>query len=151
MEHRIMLLLHLGPIHKKLLSDGILSVLNHCEVPIGLEVIPKSMIVKLGGPLIGVFMSIDHGFIFPLCEVHRFPRVTAFHSSKGVLIIIRKWMINLLNYVTSSCFSCFSDSLSLGHICNFLISLGGTCITLLSGFSCCPPWVRSNHKIISSA
>jgi hypothetical protein len=64
MEHGITLLLHVGPIHKKLLSDGILSVLNHCEVPISFEVIPKPVIVKLGGPLIGVFMSVDHGLIF---------------------------------------------------------------------------------------
>jgi hypothetical protein len=32
MEHGITLLLHVGAIHKKLLSDGILPVLNHCEV-----------------------------------------------------------------------------------------------------------------------
>jgi hypothetical protein len=55
-----MLLLHVGPIHKNVLSDGILLVLNHYEVPIGLEVIPKLVIVKLGGLLIGVFMSVDH-------------------------------------------------------------------------------------------
>jgi hypothetical protein len=143
-----MLLLHVGPIYKKLLSDGILSVLNHREVPIDLEFIPKPVIVKLDGPLIGVFMSVDHGMIFSPCEVRRSARVTTIHSSKGVLIISPKWTLNLLNYVTSSC---FSDSLALGHICNFLFSLGGTCITSPSGFSCCPPWVRSNHKIISSA
>jgi hypothetical protein len=148
MEHGITLLLHVGPIHKKMLSDGILPVLNHCEVPIGLEIIPKPVIVKLGGPLIGVFMSIDHGLIFSLCEVHRSVRVMTIHSSKGVLIISPKWTLNLLNYVTSSY---FSDSLAHGHICSFLISLGGTCITSPTCFSCCPPWVRSNHKIISSA
>jgi hypothetical protein len=131
-----------------MLRDGILSVLNHCEVPISLEVILKPVIVKLGGPLIGVFMSIDHGLIFSPCEVRRSARVMMIHSSKGVLIISPKWTLNLLNYVTSSC---FSDSLALDHICSILIILGGTCITPLSGFSCYPPWARSNHKIISSA
>jgi hypothetical protein len=133
------------------MSDGILPVLDHGEVPIGLKVIPKPVIVKLGGPLIGVFMSVDHGLIFLFCEFCRSARVMTIHSSKGVLIIILKWTLNLLNYVTSSYISCFSDSLALGHICSFLISLGGTCITSPSGFSCCPPWVSSNHKIISSA
>jgi hypothetical protein len=42
MEHGITLLLHVGPNHKNILGDGILSVLNHCEVPIGLKVIPKT-------------------------------------------------------------------------------------------------------------
>jgi hypothetical protein len=51
MEHRIML-----------------PVINHCEVPIDLEVISKPVIVKLSGPLIGVFMSVDHGLIFSPCE-----------------------------------------------------------------------------------
>jgi hypothetical protein len=122
MEHGITLLLHVGPIHKKMLSDGILPVLNHCEVTIDLEVIPKPVIVMLDGPLIGFFMFVDHGLIFSLCEVCRFVRVTMIHSSKGVLLINLKWTLSLLNYVTGSCFSCFSDSLALDHICSFLIS-----------------------------
>jgi hypothetical protein len=145
-----MLLLHVGPIHKNVLSDGILLVLNHCEVPIGLKVIPKLVIVKLGGLLIGVFMSVDHGLIFFPCEVLRSVRVMMIHSSKGVLIISPKWTLNLLNYVTGSYFSRISDSLALGHICSFLISSRGTCITSLSSFPCCPPWMWGNHKVIIS-
>jgi hypothetical protein len=148
LKHRISLLLHIGPIHKRLLSDGILLVLNHCEVPIFLEIIPKHVIMKVGGPLIGVFMSIDHRLILSPCEIYRPVRVTTIHSSKGVLIINPKWMLNLLNYVTSSY---FSDSLALDHICSFLISLGGTCITSPSSFLCCPPWVWGNRKVIISA
>jgi hypothetical protein len=82
-----MLILHVGPIHTKLLSDGIILVLKHCKVPISLEVIPKHMIVKLGGSLIGVFMSVDHGLIFSPCDVRRSARVTTIHSFRGVLII----------------------------------------------------------------
>jgi hypothetical protein len=150
MEHGITLLLHVGPIHKKLLSDGILSVLNHYEVPIYLEIIPKSVIMKVGGPLIGVFMSIDHRLILSPCAICRLARVTKIHSSKGVLIISPKWTLNLLNYVTSSCFSCIFDSLALSHICSFLISLGGTCITSPSSFPCCPPWAwRRDHLDLS--
>jgi hypothetical protein len=148
MEHGITLLLHVGPVYKKLLSDGILPVLDHGEVPISLEIVPKPVIVKVGGPLIGVFMSVDLGLIFSTCEVRRSVRVMMIPSLNGVLIISPKWTLSLLNYVTSSC---FSDSLALDHICSFLINLGGTCITSPSGFSCCPPWTRSNHKIISSA
>jgi hypothetical protein len=147
----ISLLLHIGPIHIQLLSYWILLILDHCEVPICLEIIPKLMIMKLGGPLIGVIMSIDHRLILSPCEICRPVRVTTIHSSKGVLIISPKWMLNLLNYVTSSCFSCLMDILTLSHICSFLITLGGTCITSLSDFSSCPPWARSNHKIISLA
>jgi hypothetical protein len=148
LKHGISLVLHIGPIHIQLLSYWILPVLDHCEVPICLEVIPKPVIVKLGGPFIGVFMSVDHGLIFSPCEVRRSARVMTIHSSKGVLIISSKSTLNLLNYVNRSC---FSDSLALGHICSFLISLGGTCITSLSAFSYRPPWARSNHKIISLA
>jgi hypothetical protein len=151
MEHGITLLWHVGPIHKKLLNDGILLVLNHCEVPICLKIIPKPVIIKVGGPLIGVFMSIDHRLILSPCEICRPARVMTIHSSKGVLIISPKWTLNLLSYATSSCFSCISDSLALGHICSFLISLGGTCITSPSSFPCCPPWVWGNHKVIISA
>jgi hypothetical protein len=151
MEHGITLLWHVGPIHKKLLNDGILPVLNHCEVPICLKIIPKPVIIKVGGPLIGVFMSIDHRLILSPCEICRPTRVMTIHSSKGVLIISPKWTLNLLSYATSSCFSCISDSLALGHICSFLISLGGTCITSPSSFPCCPPWVWGNHKLIISA
>jgi hypothetical protein len=151
MEHGITLLLHVGPIRKKLLSAGILPVLNHCEVLICLEIIPKHMIMKVGGPLTRVFMSIDHKLILSPCEICMPARVTMIHSSKGVLIISPKWTLNLLNYVTSSCFSYISDSLALGHICSFLISLGGTCITSSSSFSCCPPWAWGNHKVIISA
>jgi hypothetical protein len=64
MEHGITLVLLVGLVYKKLVSDGILPVLDHGEVPIGLEVVPKPMIVKLSGPLIGVFMSVDHGLVF---------------------------------------------------------------------------------------
>jgi hypothetical protein len=141
----------LGPIHIQLLSYWILSILDHCEVPICLEIIPKHVIVKLGGPLMGVFMSINHWLILSPCEICRPARVTTIHSSKGVLIISSKWTLNLLNYVTSSWFSCLTNSLTLSHICSFLITLGGTCITSPSGFSSCPPWTRSNHKIISLA
>jgi hypothetical protein len=151
MEHGITLLLHVGPNHKKFLGDGILSVLNHCEVPIGLKVIPKPMTVKLGGPLIGVFMSINHGLIFTPCEVCRSARVTTIHSSKGVLIVCPKWTLNLLNYVTSSFFSCLTGSLTLSHICGYLLTMGGSHITSPSSLSCCPPWARSKHKIISLA
>jgi hypothetical protein len=48
------------------------------------------MIVKLGGPLIGVFMSIDDRLILSPCEIRRPVRVTMIHSSKGVLIISLK-------------------------------------------------------------
>jgi hypothetical protein len=71
MEHGITLLLYVGAIHKKLLSDGIVLVLNHCEVPICLEIIPKHVIMKVRGPLIGVFMSIDHRLILSPCEIRR--------------------------------------------------------------------------------
>jgi hypothetical protein len=135
MERRITLLLHVGPIHKKSLSDGILPVLGHGEVPISLEVIQKPRIMKLDGQFIGVFMSVDHGLIFSPCEVHRSARVMTIHSSKGVLIISLKWKLNLLNYVTRSC---FSDSMALDHICSFLITLGGTCITSPSSFFLLP-------------
>jgi hypothetical protein len=65
MEHGITLLLLVGPI---------LSVLNHCEVPICLEIIPKPMIMKVGGPLIGIFMSIDYRLILSPCEIRRLVR-----------------------------------------------------------------------------
>jgi hypothetical protein len=130
---------------------GILLVLNHCEVPIYLEIIQKHVIMKVGGPLVGVFMSIDHRLTVSPCEIRRLTRVTTIHSSKGVLIISPKWTLNRLNYVTSSCFSCISDRLNLSYICSFLISLGGTCITSSSSFPCCPPWAWGNHKVIISA
>jgi hypothetical protein len=145
----ISLLLHIGAIHIQLLSYWILPVLDHYEVPICLEIIPKPVIVKLDGPLIGVFMSIDHRLILSPCEIHEHVRVMIIHSSKGVLKISPKWTLNLLNYVISYCFSRLTNSLTLSHIRSFLITLGGTCITLPSGFSSCPLWVKSNHKIIS--
>jgi hypothetical protein len=71
LKHWISLLLHIGPIHIQLLSYWILSVLDHCEVPICLEIIPKPVIVKVGGQIIGVFMSIDHRLILSPCEIRR--------------------------------------------------------------------------------
>jgi hypothetical protein len=139
LEHMITLPLHAGPIDIQLWGNGVLSILDDYEVPIGLEVVSKPVIVKLSGPIIKIFMLIDHWMIFSPCEVCRFVRVTTIHSSKGVLIVCPKWTLNLLNNVTSPFFSCLMDSLTLSHICSFLIIVGGAHITSPSGLSCCPP------------
>jgi hypothetical protein len=151
LEHKITLPLHVEPINIQLWGNGVLPILDDCVISIGLEVVPKPVIMKLSGPIIRIFMSINHWMIFSPCEVCRSVRVMTIHSSKGVLIVYSKWTLNLSNYVTCHFFSCLMDSLTLSHICSFLVTVGGTHITLLSSLSCCPPWVRSNHKIISLA
>jgi hypothetical protein len=60
LEHRIMLPLHVEPIDIQLLGNVVLPILDDCEVPIGMEVVPKPVIVKLSGPIIRIFMLIDH-------------------------------------------------------------------------------------------
>jgi hypothetical protein len=121
-EHGITFLLHVWPINIELGGNGVLPILDDSEVPIILEVVPKPMTVKLSGPIIRVFISVDHGLIFSPCEVHRHARVSTIHSPKGVLIIRLEWMLNLLNYATLPCFSCFSDCPAFGDISSFRIS-----------------------------
>jgi hypothetical protein len=60
MEHRIMLLLHIVPVSIQLGGDGIFPILNDGELPIGLEVVPKPMVMKLSDLIIRVFISVDH-------------------------------------------------------------------------------------------
>jgi hypothetical protein len=151
LKHGISLLLHIGPIHIQLLSYWILLVLDYCEVPICMEIIPKPVIVKVGGPLVGVFMSIDHRLILSPCEIRRPARVTTIHSPQSVLIIYPEWTFNFLNYRAFPCFSCFVDSTTFGNICSLLINLGGACVTSPSSFPCFPPWARGDHKVIISA
>jgi hypothetical protein len=95
----------------------------------------------------GVFMCIDHRLILSPCEIHRHARVTMIHSSKGVLKISPKWMLNLVNYVTSSCFSCLTHSLTFDHVRSFRSSLRSGS----AGFPCGPPWLRLNDILFFSA
>jgi hypothetical protein len=100
----------------QLLSYWILSVLDHCEVPICLEIISETVVMKLECPLIRIFTSVDHGLILAPCIVSWVVRVMMIHSSKSVLMVKLEWMLNLLNNATSPCFPCFSHSLSFGRV-----------------------------------
>jgi hypothetical protein len=48
------------PVNIQLGGDGIFLILDDGEVPIGLEVVPESMVMKISGPIIRVFISINH-------------------------------------------------------------------------------------------
>jgi hypothetical protein len=54
----------------------VLPILDDCEVPISLKVVSKPVIVKLSGPIIRIFMLINHLMIFSPYEVCRYVRVT---------------------------------------------------------------------------
>jgi hypothetical protein len=60
MEHRITLLLHIVPVNIQLGGDGIFLLLDDGEVSIGFEVVPEPMVMKLSGPIIRIFISVDH-------------------------------------------------------------------------------------------
>jgi hypothetical protein len=47
LKHEISLPLHVGPVHIELLSYWVPLVLDYCEVPICLEIIPKPVIMKV--------------------------------------------------------------------------------------------------------
>jgi hypothetical protein len=87
MEHRVTLVLHVDPINIELGGDGVFPILDNNAVPISLEVVPKLVIMKVSGPIIRIFISIDHGLIFSSCEVYRSARMSTIHSPKGVLIV----------------------------------------------------------------
>jgi hypothetical protein len=59
-ERMITFLLHIGPVNVQLWTDGIFPILDAGEVPISLEVSPKPMVMKLSGPLIGIFIPVYH-------------------------------------------------------------------------------------------
>jgi hypothetical protein len=60
MEHRITLILHKVLVNIQLGGDGIFPILDDREVPIGLEVISEPMVMKLSGPIIRIFIFVDH-------------------------------------------------------------------------------------------
>jgi hypothetical protein len=80
MEHRVTLILHVDPINIELGGDGVLPILDNSVVLISLEVVPKPVIIELSGPIIRIFISVDHGLIFSSCEVRRSVRMTTIHS-----------------------------------------------------------------------
>jgi hypothetical protein len=80
MEHKIMLVLHVGLINIELWGDGILPILDNSVVPIDLEVVPKPVIMNLRGPIIRILIFIYHGLIFSSYEVCRSARVSLIHS-----------------------------------------------------------------------
>jgi hypothetical protein len=135
-----MLPLHVVPINIKLGGDWVLSVLENCEILVGLEVVSEMVVMKLGCPLIRIFTSVDHGPILPPCIVSWAVRVMVIRSSKSVLIVRLEWTLNLLNNATSPCFPCFSHSLSFGCVCSFRSSSGRAS----AGFPSSAPWSRLN-------
>jgi hypothetical protein len=55
-----MLLLHIVPVNIQLGGDEIFSLFDDGEVPIGLKVVLEPMIMKLSGPIIRIFIYVDH-------------------------------------------------------------------------------------------
>jgi hypothetical protein len=47
-EYWITLVLHIGPINIELWGNRILPFLDHCEIPISLEIVSKTVIMHLG-------------------------------------------------------------------------------------------------------
>jgi hypothetical protein len=61
-------------------GNGVLPILDDGEVPVGLKVVPKSVLMNLSGPIKWIFIAVDHGLIFPQSEVRRPARVMTIHS-----------------------------------------------------------------------
>jgi hypothetical protein len=55
-----MLLLHIVPVNIQLGGDVIFSLFDDGEVPIGLKVVLEPMVMKLSGPIIRIFIYVDH-------------------------------------------------------------------------------------------
>jgi hypothetical protein len=137
LEHRITLPLHVVPINIKLGGDWVPPILENCEIPVGLEIVLDTVVMKLRCPLIRIFTSVDHGLILVPCIVSWAARVTTIHSSKSVLIVRLEWTLNLLNNAT---FPCFSHNLSFDRVHNFHNISGRASV----GFPSCAPWMRLN-------
>jgi hypothetical protein len=74
-EYWITLVLHIGPINIELWDNRILSFLDHCEIPISLEIVLATVIRQLGCPIKWILITVHHGLIFPQGEVSRSMRV----------------------------------------------------------------------------
>jgi hypothetical protein len=64
-EYWIMLVLHIGPINIELWGNRILSLLDHCEIPISLEIVPEMVIMQLDSPIKWILITVHRELIFP--------------------------------------------------------------------------------------
>jgi hypothetical protein len=99
-EHGVLFVLHVVPVHIDLWSDWIFSFLDHFDVLICMEIVPKSVIMQVRCPNIRIIIPLNHGMILLLGEVCGPTRVTMIHSPEGVQVVRFERWNHLLNGIT---------------------------------------------------
>jgi hypothetical protein len=111
-EYGIPLLCHSRPVNIKVWSDWLPLILDHFDIPISLKVVPKMVIMEVGGPNIRILIPLNHGMILLPHEIGGLARMATVHSSEGVQEVGLEQRDHFLDGITRFFFFLLSSRLT---------------------------------------